>query len=84
MTDTILVTFFSVDVVIVIAKRIGWSTSKGGYPITSLTAFHDFQARDKQKVIEYVIEKAGKKMKEQKGGQGKDIKDSVKGGDKDG
>ncbi|MBU2471681.1 MAG: hypothetical protein KKF20_04675, partial [Bacteroidetes bacterium] len=41
-----------------------------GSPIASLTAFHDFQPKDKQEAIEIVIEqKAGKKWEEQESGK---------------
>jgi hypothetical protein len=39
--------------------------------IASLTAFHDFQPKDKQEAIEIMIEdKQGKKWEEQESGQG--------------
>lgn len=48
---------------------------KKGAGAASLTAFHDFQPKDKQKGMEMVIElKAGKKMKEQETGEKKQAK----------
>jgi len=43
--------------------------SKRGAGIATLTAFHDFQPKDKQEAVEEIVEqKAGKKMEEQKSG----------------
>jgi hypothetical protein len=40
--------------------------------IASLSAFHDFQAKDRQNAVEVIIEqKAGKKLEEQSTGEGK-------------
>lgn len=56
-------------VFLIFATRKKWVSWKGGSPIASVTAFHDFQTKDKQEAIEYVMEqKAGKKMEEQKSG----------------
>ncbi|MBU1298395.1 MAG: hypothetical protein KKG06_12355 [Bacteroidetes bacterium] len=57
-------------VFIVFATIKCWVRWKGGSPIASLTAFHDFQPKDKQEAIEIVIEqKAGKKWEEQESGK---------------
>jgi hypothetical protein len=40
--------------------------------IASLSAFHDFQAKDKQNAVEMIVEqKAGKRLDEQSTGEGK-------------
>ena len=44
--------------------------SSGG--IASLSAFHDFQPKDKQNAVEMIIDqKAGKRLEEQSTGEGK-------------
>lgn len=59
---------------LIFATIKSWVRWKGGSPIASITAFHDFQPKDKQEAIEYVIEeKAGKKMEEQKSGKNEDV-----------
>jgi len=41
--------------------------------IAALTAFHDFQAKDKQQAVEMIIEqKAGKRLGDQTTGDGED------------
>jgi hypothetical protein len=75
MTDGIwvLVVFGAIAIFLVFATIKRWVRWKGGSPIASITAFHDFQPKDKQEAIEYVIEeKAGKKMEEQENGQNKE------------
>lgn len=68
----VFVLFGVLAVFLVFATIKGWIRWKGGSPIASLTAFHDFQTKDKQEAIEYVMEeKAGKKMEEQESGQNK-------------
>ena len=43
--------------------------SKRGAGIATLTAFHDFQPKDKQGAVQEIVEhKAGKKLEEQKSG----------------
>jgi len=60
---------------LVYATKRHWVSWKGTHGIATLTAFHDFQPKDKQEAIEYVMEeKAGKKMQEQESGQKKDDK----------
>ncbi len=55
---------------LIYATKQGWIMWRGGRGIATLTAFHDFQPKDKQAAIEIVIEKqAGKKMEEQKSGE---------------
>ena len=50
--------------------RGSFSKNRGSSP-GALTAFHDFGTADKQRAMEVVIEqKAGKKMEEQKSGEG--------------
>ncbi|MGA2623497.1 MAG: hypothetical protein ABSF91_06540 [Bacteroidota bacterium] len=47
--------------------------SKRGAGIATLTAFHDFQPKDKQGAMQEIVEhKAGKKMEEQKTGENKE------------
>lgn len=60
---------------LVIATKKRWISWKGGHGIASLTAFHDFQPKDKQDAIVIVMEqKAGKKLEEQESGQDKEPK----------
>ena len=67
------VLFEALAVFLVFATIKCWVRWKGGSPIASMTAFHDFQPKDKQEAIEYVIEeKAGKKMEEQESGENVD------------
>jgi hypothetical protein len=76
MTDGIwvFVLLGALAVFLVFATIKGWVRWKGGSPIASTTAFHDFQPKDKQEAIEYVIEeKAGKKMEEQESGKNKNV-----------
>lgn len=69
----VFVLFAALAVFLVFATIKGWVRWKGGSPITSMTAFHDFQPKDKQEAIEYVMEeKAGKKMEEQESGKNED------------
>jgi len=59
----------AVAIFLVIATKRKWIVWNGS-PIASVTAFHDFQPKDKQEAIEYVMEqKAGKKMQEQENGE---------------
>jgi hypothetical protein len=52
------------------AAKKRWISWRGSGGISYLTAFHDFQPKDKQEAIEYVMEeKAGKKMEEQESGE---------------
>jgi len=45
----------------------------------SITAFHDMQPRDKQNAIEVIAkQKAGKKLEEQKSGEGTDHEKTMK------
>jgi hypothetical protein len=61
--------FIAFVVFLIVATKKKWVSWKGGSPIASLTVFHDFQPKDKQEAIEYVMEqKAGKKMEEQESG----------------
>jgi len=60
---------------LIIGTKKRWLSWKGGHGIATVTAFHDLQPKDKQHAIEIVMEqKAGKKLEEQKSGQGKDAK----------
>jgi hypothetical protein len=55
-------------VLLLVAITTNKFSNKGAGP-ASLTAFHDFQPKDKQEAIEYVMEeKAGKKMEGQESG----------------
>jgi hypothetical protein len=66
----LVVVIFSAFLVFATKKR--WISWKGGSGIATLTAFHDFQPKDKQHAIEIVMErKAGKKLEEQESGQDK-------------
>lgn len=57
---------------LVYATKKRWVSWRGSHGIATITAFHDFQPKDKQEAIEYVMEeKAGKKMEEQESGQDK-------------
>ena len=58
-------TLLIAGMVILIARR------KGSVNFASLTAYHDFQPKDKQEAVEIVMEKkAGKKMVEEESGEG--------------
>lgn len=67
-------------VVVIVSAFLAFATKKRWVSwkdsgISALTAFHDFQPKDKQHAIEIVMEqKAGKKMEEQESGEGKDPK----------
>jgi hypothetical protein len=63
---------------LIIATKKRWISWKGGSGIATLTAFHDFQPKDKQHAIEIVMEqKARKKLEEQETGQDKEPKSDV-------
>jgi len=48
---------------------VNGSFSKRGAGIATLTAFHDFQPKDKQEAVQEIVEqRAGKKLEEQKSG----------------
>ena len=67
----LIVVFIVVAAFLIYATKKRWISWKGGSGISYLTAFHDFQTKDKQEAIEYVMEeKAGKKMEEQESGNG--------------
>ncbi|TAK60974.1 MAG: hypothetical protein EPO24_06175 [Bacteroidetes bacterium] len=67
---TILILIVVVAFLIYATKK-RWVSWRGGSGIATLTAFHDFQTKDKQDAIEYVMEEqAGKKMEEQESGEG--------------
>ncbi len=69
----LLIFLGAVALFLVIATLKGWVSWKGGHGIASLTAFHDFQPKDKQDAIVIVMEqKAGKKLEEQESGQDKE------------
>ncbi len=56
-------------VFLIYATKRKWVVWRGGRSIATLTAFHDFQVKDKQAGIEIVMEQqAGKKMEEQENG----------------
>ena len=68
----LIVVFIVVAAFLIYATKKRWISWKGGSGISYLTAFHDFQTKDKQEAIEYVMEeKAGKKMEEQESGKEK-------------
>ena len=65
-----IIVMVAVGFFLTFATKKGWISWKGGHGIATLTAFHDFQTKDKQDAIEYVMEeKAGKKMAEQESGE---------------
>lgn len=69
----VFVLFGALAVFLVFATIKGWIRWKGGSPIASITAFHDFQPKDKQEAIEIVIEeKAGKNWEQQESGKNED------------
>jgi hypothetical protein len=56
---------------LVYATKRRWVVWRGGRSIANLTAFHEFQTKDKQEAIEVTIEqKAGKLWKSQESGDG--------------
>jgi hypothetical protein len=74
-----------VIVLLYFLTRKGWISWKGGRGIASLTAFHDFQPEDRQKAIEFVMDrKAGKRIEADESGEGNDEPESPSpGGDKE-
>jgi hypothetical protein len=63
-----------VSIFLIFATKKRWISWKDS-GISMLTAFHDFQPKDKQHAIEIVMEqKAGKKLEEQESGQDKNGK----------
>jgi hypothetical protein len=68
----LLIILVTLAAFMVYATKKRWVSWRGGHGIATLTAFHDFQPKDKQEAIEYVMEeKAGKKMEEQDSGKEK-------------
>lgn len=68
----ILAIFGALAVFLVVASVKGWICWKGGRGIAHLTAFHDFQPKDKQEAIEVIVEQeAGKQWEEQESGEEK-------------
>jgi hypothetical protein len=66
----LLIILIAVAAFLVYATKRRWVSWRGGSGISYLTAFHDFQPKDKQEAIEYVMEeKAGKKMEDQENGE---------------
>jgi hypothetical protein len=58
---------------LIYATKRRWVVWRGGRSIANLTAFHEFQTKDKQEAIEITIEqKAGKLWKSQESGDGND------------
>ncbi len=56
---------------LVYATKRRWVVWRGGRSIANLTAFHEFQTKDKQEAIEITIEKkAGKRWKAEESGEG--------------
>jgi len=82
MTDGLwlLIIFVALTAFLIYATKKRWVSWRGSHGIATLTAFHDFQPKDKQEAIEYVMEeKAGKKMEEQESSDRKDpAKDKTK------
>jgi hypothetical protein len=59
--------------VVLWAAVTGSFTNAGHSSIAGLTAFHDFQSRDKQEAVEMIVEQnAGKKLDEQASSEGPD------------
>ena len=57
---------------LLLAIASGRMSGKGS-TAASITAFHDMQPRDKQNAVEVIVEqKAGKKLEDQKSGEGTD------------
>ncbi|MGA9363187.1 MAG: hypothetical protein WBW16_02350 [Bacteroidota bacterium] len=80
MSNAILIVLgvILVSVFLIIATKKRWVSWRGGSGIATLTAFHDFQPKDKQHAIEIVMEqKAGKKLEEQDTGQDKKPKPDI-------
>jgi len=68
----LLIILVALAAFLVYATKKRWVSWRGGSSMAFLTAFHDFQPKDKQEAIEYVMEeKAGKKMEEQESGKEK-------------
>lgn len=68
----LLIILIAAAAFLVYATKRRWVSWRGGSRIGFLTAFHDFQPKDKQEAIEYVMEeKAGKKMEGQENGEKK-------------
>jgi hypothetical protein len=66
----LLIILIAVATFFVYATKKRWVTWRGNPSMSFLTAYHDWQPKDKQEAIEYVMEeKAGKKMEEQENGQ---------------
>ncbi len=62
----VLTLLLVIGIVVIIMKGNGRSN------FASLTAYHDFQVKDKQDAVEIVMEeKSGKKMEEQESGKDK-------------
>lgn len=56
---------------LVYMTKKGWVSWRGSHGIATLTAFHDFQPKDKQQAIEFVMErKAGKRLEADESGEG--------------
>jgi hypothetical protein len=63
---------------LLLAIASGRMSGKGSNA-ASITAFHDMQPRDKQNAIEVIVEQqAGKRLEEQKSGEGTDEEESTK------
>jgi hypothetical protein len=61
-TVSLLTTVGVIGLFLVYAKKRKWVSWKVGRGIATLTAFHDFQPRDKQEALEFVMEeRSGKK-----------------------
>lgn len=68
----LIILLVAVAAFLIYATKKQWISWRGTHGIATLTAFHDFQPKDKQEAIEYVMEeKAGKKMEEQESGEKK-------------
>ncbi len=70
----IFIILFGVGVVgwVIWAAASGKMFSGGGSGSAPLTAFHDFQPRDKQEAVEVIIDqRAGKRWEQQNTGEGK-------------
>ena len=71
-------TLIGLALLLLIAIAGGRMSGKGS-SAASITAFHDMQPRDKQNAIEVIAEqKAGKKLEEQKSGEGTDQEETTK------
>ncbi len=80
LTDFIVYTILIGLAILLFVMIINGSISSRGESSGAwLTAFHDFQPKDKQNAVEVIMqEKAGKQKESQKSGEGKDAETKEK------